>query len=617
MIKIKKSRSISLNKPHNFSGKFIDFTSFLLFSSFRFQLFRDVILHLPSDKSAKQQMIDVCRQYYQGSDRELSQINEFERTYTKSDCIRWYTRETFVYKMVNKALRTEDIQQLHTFRFYINDLSSKLAEESKTRQMEEDEETSTKIYRGAQLLPNELEQFQSNEGKLISMNGYLSASRLKWVAEGFARNEPRRLNSLSVLFEIECFHSEDQYSIFADITRFSEIPEEQEVLFDIGAVFKIERICPDDQMWKIYLTASNDGQEITREYIEEIKKEMLEESVRILFGSLLTRMGRYDRAETYFYQLLKNPGGENLAQIHNQLGLVYHAKAQFIQAMKHFHLAYELIDQSHRDSAVLLRNISAVLIEQGYHQKALEHSKKAMKVLEELNEECQLEMAHCLQSIGLSYFGLRMYTESLEFSQRALNIKRNCLPENHVHIAESLNSIGMIYLMTKDFERALIYYQLSLEMYQICLPDDHPAIANVFHNIGDYSFHKNQYDQALQYYHLAWIMKKKSLPFDHPSRAMTLNSLSTVYSFKGDKEKALNFCLQALKIREKILPSDHLDLAMSFSSAGHKYEAINDHQLALTYFEKALAIREKFLSTNDPVRKRAERHVIRMKRKIM
>ena len=71
------------------------------------------------------------------------------------------------------------------------------------------------------------------------------------------------------------------------------------------------------------------------------------------------------------------------------------------------------------------------------------------------------------------------------------------------------------------------------------------------------------------------------------------------------------------EIREKILPLDHLDLAMSFSSAGHKYEAINDHQLALTYFEKALAIREKFLSTNDPVRKRAERHVIRMKRKIM
>lgn len=615
MIKIKKFRSISPNKPLNFSGKFIiDITVFLCsFSSFRFQLFRDVILHLPSDKSAKQQMINVCRRYYQGSDRELDQINEFERIYTKSDCIRWYTRETFVYKMVNKALRTEDVQQLHTFRFYINDLSSRLTEMSQSRQMEENESTSTKVYRGSQLLPNELEQFQSNEGKLISMNGYLSASRLESIAECFARNEPRRLNSVSVLFEIECFHDDNQCSIFVDIAQYSEMPDEQEVLFDIGAVFKVERICSTDQLWKISLTSSDNGRTITREYIEEMKKEIHDESVTIVFGSLLTRMGRYDRAETYFYQLLKTPGEENLSRIHNQLGLVYHAKAQFIRATEHFHLAYNFIDPSHRDSAILLRNISDVLIDQGYYQKALEHSKQAMKIL----EECQLEMAHCLQTIAWSYFGLRMYAESLEYSERALNIRQNCLPENHVHIAESYNSLGMNYLLTKDFERAFTYYQLALDMYQICLPADHPSIGNVLHNIGEYFFQKNQYDQAFEYYHLAWIMKKKCLPFDHPSRAMTLNSLSTVFSFQGEKDKALKLCLQALKIREKILPSDHLDLAMSFSSAGHKYEAINEYQLALTYFEKALAIREKFLSTNDPVRKRAERHVSRMKRKLM
>jgi hypothetical protein len=41
--------------------------------------------------------------------------------------------------MVNKALRTEDVQKLHTFRFYINDLSSTLAEEYKNRQMGDDQ----------------------------------------------------------------------------------------------------------------------------------------------------------------------------------------------------------------------------------------------------------------------------------------------------------------------------------------------------------------------------------------------------------------------------------------------------------------------------------------------
>ena len=558
-------------------------------------------------------MITVCRQYYRDSPRELTQINQFEKTYTKAECIRWYTRETFVYKMVNKALRTEDIQQLHTFRFYITDLSSSLADEWKNRSID-DEQIRTKIYRGAQLLSNELEQFQSNEGHLISINGYLSASRLERVAEMFSKNEPRRIDSRPVIFEIECDH---QCSIFADIARFSDFPDEEEVLFDLGAVFKVERVCPSDSLWKIYLTATNEGREIAREYIEETKKELHGDSVVILFGSLLTRMGRYERAETYFHDLFKTPGNENLAHIHNQLGLVYHAKADFIQAMHQFDLAYQLLNDSPRDCAFLFRNMSHVLIEQGYYEKALVYSCKAIDVSEGRNDEYQLEMAHSLQSAGLSYFGLRKYTNALEFYERALTIKRNCLPENHVHIAETLNSIGSVYLMNKNVERALIYYQLSLEMYRTCLPNDHPDIANVLNNIGDYFFQKRQYDQALQHYQMALMMKEKCFPFDHPSVATTLNNISTVFSMKNEKNKALKMCLKALNIREKILPSDHLDLATSFSSAGHKYEAMNDNEIALKYFEKAWMIRAKFLSIDDPVRKRTERHVIRMKRKLM
>jgi len=113
--------------------------------------------------------------------------------------------------MVNKALRTEDVQQLHTFRFYINDLCSTLAEEYKNRQMEDDQ-MSTMIYCGVQLLKNELEQFQSNERKLISINEYLSASHLERVAMMFAIKEPRRINSVPVLFEIECLNEENQCS---------------------------------------------------------------------------------------------------------------------------------------------------------------------------------------------------------------------------------------------------------------------------------------------------------------------------------------------------------------------------------------------------------------------
>lgn len=567
-------------------------------------------------------MITVCRDYYRGNDKELKLIDEFEKTYTSKDCIQWYTRETFVYKMVNKALRTEDVQQLHIFRFYINDLSMALAQEYKNKEKDEsNDEVATMVYRGVRLRMMELEQFQSNEGKLISINGYLSASHLRNIAVMFAINDTTRTDSLPVLFEIECHDEESDCSVFADIAKFSDYPHEQEVLFDLGSVFKIETVSKDEDIWKVYLRTTGEGKEIARQYVEETKNEMQGNSVAILFGSLMTRMGQYQRAETYFKQLLRDPENENLAHIHNQLGLVHQAKAEFDQAMNHFDLANKMMKEFHptlhRDSAHVLRNMSYVLIEQGHYEKALEYCNEAIKVLEELDDSCQLEMAQYLYNTGLSYVGQRMYDEALEYYEQSLNIKKTYLPENHVHIAETLNSIGFAYLMKKDVERAFNYYISSLSMYQTCLPEDHPDIANVLHNIAEYYQHKCQYDKALQHYNLALVMKEKCFPSNHPSIAATLNNISTVLSAKGKKEKALHLCLKALRMRERILPFNHPDLAISLSSAGHKYEAMKEHQHALNYFEKALEIRVKFLPKDHPVRKRTERHVIRIKRKLM
>ena len=88
-----------------------------------------MIHRLPHDHKAKQQMIDACRDYYRGHKTVLSKIDEFTSTYNANDCIRWYTKDTFVYKLINKALRTEDIEQLYTFRYFITDLSKSLYQE--------------------------------------------------------------------------------------------------------------------------------------------------------------------------------------------------------------------------------------------------------------------------------------------------------------------------------------------------------------------------------------------------------------------------------------------------------------------------------------------------------
>ncbi|CAF3743052.1 unnamed protein product [Rotaria sp. Silwood1] len=75
---------------------------------------------------SKQDMLQLCREHYSRNQLELNNIKEFELTYTASDAIMWYTRASFVYKMINRALRTFDEIKLRTMAFFIRDLRQQL-----------------------------------------------------------------------------------------------------------------------------------------------------------------------------------------------------------------------------------------------------------------------------------------------------------------------------------------------------------------------------------------------------------------------------------------------------------------------------------------------------------
>lgn len=62
-------------------------------------------------------MLDASREYYRDNRSELERINQFERTYRCEDAIQWYTKNSFVYRLINKALRTKDIEQLYIIRY--------------------------------------------------------------------------------------------------------------------------------------------------------------------------------------------------------------------------------------------------------------------------------------------------------------------------------------------------------------------------------------------------------------------------------------------------------------------------------------------------------------------
>ncbi|CAF3454845.1 unnamed protein product [Rotaria sp. Silwood2] len=135
------------------------------------RIFKDVVLNLPHDKQAKDDMIEKLRLYYRNNKKQLKNIEEFDREYQSENSIRWYTGQPFLYKQLNRALRTEDINLLYTFRYFIYDLCKQLEQEF--QQQQEDFDSIILLYRGVRLSSDEVKKLEANVGKLLSTNGYV------------------------------------------------------------------------------------------------------------------------------------------------------------------------------------------------------------------------------------------------------------------------------------------------------------------------------------------------------------------------------------------------------------------------------------------------------------
>ncbi|CAF1271096.1 unnamed protein product [Rotaria sp. Silwood1] len=86
------------------------------------QLLINCLLQMKAASTDKDEMISLSKKQYKDNKNELSIVHEFEENYSSDRAIWWYTRESFLYRQWNKALRVQNIDLLFIFRFFIRDI---------------------------------------------------------------------------------------------------------------------------------------------------------------------------------------------------------------------------------------------------------------------------------------------------------------------------------------------------------------------------------------------------------------------------------------------------------------------------------------------------------------
>ncbi|UJR18750.1 hypothetical protein I4U23_005656 [Adineta vaga] len=111
---------LSTDSPFSFLSSNPNLSFDELDSSFMYtQLFKEILIGIKHDKNkAKTDFIKYCRDSSTSIDYKSNDVNQFEKEYDENNAIWWYTKASFLYSNVNKALRNQDMKVLMKMAFW-------------------------------------------------------------------------------------------------------------------------------------------------------------------------------------------------------------------------------------------------------------------------------------------------------------------------------------------------------------------------------------------------------------------------------------------------------------------------------------------------------------------
>jgi tetratricopeptide (TPR) repeat protein len=544
------------------------------------QIFKEILLDMKHSPQAIKDFAIYCRKLCNNNVSQLTTIKEFERDYRSESSIWWYTRVSFTYEMLNRALRTLEGDTIVNMGFFIHDLHRQLERLYKT-QVSSYRGKPFFVYRGQGLSTTDFDKLQKTKGGLMSFNNFLSTSKVRGVSFLFAESALGKNDTVGILFKIttDPLVSSAPFAAIHDVSYFNT---EEEILFTMHSVFRIgdiTRMDKNNPLYQVELKLIADDDEQLRTLTERIREETSGKTGWSRLGQLLLKLNQFDKAEELYKVLLEQTSDDSeKAHYYNQLGYCKN--------------------------------------NQGDYEKATEYYEQGLEIYQRTLPSNHPLLATFYNNIGAVYENVGQYSKALSVHEKALEIYQKTPPPNHPDLAASYSNIGLVCDNMGEYSKALSFYEKSLEIREKTLPPNHPDLATSYNNIGLVYDNMEEYSKALSFYEKSFEVYKKTLPPNHPNLATSYNNIGGVYKNMGEYSKALSFYEKSLEIREKTLPPNHPSLAASYASIALVYENMKQYQKALSYFERALDIWQRSLPPNHPNLKDVRQRIEIMKKKL-
>ncbi|CAF2910007.1 unnamed protein product [Rotaria sp. Silwood2] len=576
-----------------------------------FHLFRNVIRYLNKSEKAKNDMMKRFREYFNNNSEQLKRLQNFAENYHSSFALMWYTEPAFISDVINKAMRSLDIDALFDLRYCIIDICQLLEKRPRPKD-------SLTVYRGVLMDKDKFESMQTSivKGDLISMRGFFSTSSQRPIAEMFASNDKNELNKAEIIYEIDV-SSDLEHIIYADISDLSQFPDEKEILFDLDSTFEFKKIITDEKKkdrYIIQLRATDRGWHLAEKYISYNNLELTQQMPEILFGRLLIEMGNADKAISYFQGLLIQANNQEQDRINvlssttcaivmNNIGHAWKNKGDFDQALQWFDLAVDIQNQESQPIYTMLASMTnrgVIFMLQGKYELALNAYQQVLDIANQY--QINGHLSHIYANMGSIKDMLGEYEEAIILHQKAGDaLRTEGVHDGHPSMAENLLNIAFIYLNQARWNEAIKLLEEAKTIYEHILPSTHPDIARTIFSIGIALRSKRCYDEAFECMARALKIYEQAYDHEHAHIANTYNSMANINSVQNRFDQALPLYTKAYEQFRKLYGTDeHADIGRVLNNIGQVYRKLEDFPPALDYLQRALHIRQITLGVNHP-----------------
>ncbi|CAF3574453.1 unnamed protein product [Rotaria socialis] len=411
----------------------IESLKFLLFQSLI-----EILIRKEYDENSFQHMWRIFREDYANDPVEINRIQQYAETYEPHMAIYYYTQNSCLFRLISKAFRMEDVERLYRFGCYLSDLHEQLEQTENNQRLLNQIEGIMVLYRGKRISMCVLQQLKDSIGHVIALNGLLSTSTSYNIARIYAGDGVAQGNYQSAIFEIHVdFKTMQLIRPYADVTELSAMPDENEVLFFTGFVWRVESMNFERNYWKIKLQSCTDEDNDLIKHIKETRRNCSYLTV----GKFLTELGDHAQASNFYERMLTDEKltDEIRCDILVHQAMLAEDQGEYLKALKYLKEVERLVKletASNLNQPLRLRPLFAhknitsklhIFYNMGVLYWKDANSKLARQYFEAALQQkgSDDELATVLNSYGRFEFGLGNIEQAHNYLQQAVQVAKD------------------------------------------------------------------------------------------------------------------------------------------------------------------------------------------------